>query len=374
MENHGHNEKHEHYILPYRMVFTIGGCLLLLTITTVAVAHIDLGRLNLVIALLIASIKASLVALFFMNLRYDTRENGMIFSTSFIFLMIFLGLTSTDLFFRGNVYVKGPLVPVAQAESHLVKPWISTSQLVSRGKTVFAQNCTPCHGNEGKGDGPAAAALNPHPRDFTSAAGWVNGRKPSQVFKTLKEGVPGSAMPSFASLPLDDRWAVDHYILSLGPTPPTDSPTDLMKVGIDPNKAGGGAEAQTPTLPIDFAMDRMTQPENSAEKNAHGFQPRVELARMGHVDSVGARLYRSRCVRCHAAKGQGGLKVRNLGVFPKAFVVTQAFMSHSDALRSEESFSRKVSSGLPGDLMPENGELSTDQMRALYEYVKGLVR
>jgi len=41
----------------------------------------------------------------------------MIFGTSFLFLAIFIVLTSTDLFFRGDVYVKGPLVAAAQAQS-----------------------------------------------------------------------------------------------------------------------------------------------------------------------------------------------------------------------------------------------------------------
>ena len=54
----------------------------------------------------LATIKGLMVALIFMNLRFDRRENGLIFSTSFLFLAIFIVLTGTDLFFRGDVYLK----------------------------------------------------------------------------------------------------------------------------------------------------------------------------------------------------------------------------------------------------------------------------
>jgi len=107
-------QKQHHHILPTKVALGIGGALLGLTAITVGVAHIDLGKFNFFIAMLVATVKAFLVAMFFMGLKYDRRENGVIFVTSLLFLAIFIVLTSTDLFFRGDVYVKGPLfVPLA---------------------------------------------------------------------------------------------------------------------------------------------------------------------------------------------------------------------------------------------------------------------
>jgi caa(3)-type oxidase subunit IV len=263
MENHGNthsqhdNASHHHHILPFKMIAIIGACLMCLTVLTVAVAHIDLGRLNFFVAMAIATCKGLLVALFFMNLRYDRAENSVIFGTSFVFLAIFIVLTSVDLFFRGDVYVKpGDLeAHAASVKSKLKDPWVATPELIAHGHELFSVNCVACHGAEGKGNGPAAASLNPHPRNFTSDAGWVNGRSVSMVFKTLRDGVPGSAMASYSTLPVDDRWALVHYVLSLGPTKvPTPTPAELAKAGIS---TSAEPEKEAPTIPVDFAIERM---------------------------------------------------------------------------------------------------------------------
>src|SRR6185437_2249544 len=200
-KNADHGHSHKHHIITDKTALTIGATLFVFTGLTVLAAHFDLGAANFLVAMLIATAKALLVALFFMNLLYDRRENAVIFCTAFIFLVIFMTLTSTDLFFRGDVYVHGP-IEIAQAQSKIKDPWVSTPQLIAHGKELFQQNCVMCHGPQGQGNGPAAAALNPHPRNFTSTTEkWVNGRKSTMVFKTLKEGIPGSAMASFATLP-----------------------------------------------------------------------------------------------------------------------------------------------------------------------------
>jgi cytochrome c oxidase subunit 4 len=60
------------HVLPLKTYKTVLGALLILTIITVAVSRVDFGTMNLVVAMVVASIKAVLVALFFMHLKYES--------------------------------------------------------------------------------------------------------------------------------------------------------------------------------------------------------------------------------------------------------------------------------------------------------------
>lgn len=72
------------------------GALVALTVVTVLAAGVNFGAGNVVIALGIASIKASLVALFFMHLRHDKPMSAIIFVTGLVMLAIFLGICVID--------------------------------------------------------------------------------------------------------------------------------------------------------------------------------------------------------------------------------------------------------------------------------------
>ncbi len=91
---------HEHIVSPrvYIAVFVI---LLALTATTTAVAFVDLGRLNAVIMLTIAVTKATLVILYFMHVRYGSRLTWLVVSSGFVWLMILIAFTLSDVFTRG---------------------------------------------------------------------------------------------------------------------------------------------------------------------------------------------------------------------------------------------------------------------------------
>jgi cytochrome c oxidase subunit IV len=70
--------------------------LLLLTWLTVGVTYVDLGRLNLWIAMGIATLKGFLVALYFMHLRWDRPFHGVVFLSALVFVMIFVGFVLVD--------------------------------------------------------------------------------------------------------------------------------------------------------------------------------------------------------------------------------------------------------------------------------------
>jgi cytochrome c oxidase subunit 4 len=63
----------EHHVIPKKVYYTIFGILMLCTYLTVQIAFFDLGELNTVAALGIAALKATLVVLFFMHVKYSTR-------------------------------------------------------------------------------------------------------------------------------------------------------------------------------------------------------------------------------------------------------------------------------------------------------------
>ena len=93
---HGHDHDQVGHLVPYRVLVATGLGLLFLTWITVAVAGIDLGELNIYVALAIAVLKATLVGLFFMHLRWDRQFNAIVFVGAVAFVGLFLALAMTD--------------------------------------------------------------------------------------------------------------------------------------------------------------------------------------------------------------------------------------------------------------------------------------
>jgi cytochrome c oxidase subunit 4 len=84
------------HVMPVPVLLGVFVTLISLTVLTVAVTWHDFGSWNLLIALAIATIKASLVALYFMHLRYDHPFNGLVFVVALVFLALFMSLTLLD--------------------------------------------------------------------------------------------------------------------------------------------------------------------------------------------------------------------------------------------------------------------------------------
>ena len=101
----------EHHIISLQTYILVFTSLLFLTFITVVASWIDLGSMNIVLALLIALIKSSLVLLFFMHLYYDNKLYAAFLIGSFIFLGLFISLTMIDTNRRQDIYeIEGKLV------------------------------------------------------------------------------------------------------------------------------------------------------------------------------------------------------------------------------------------------------------------------
>ena len=76
---------------------------------------------------------------------------------------------------------------------------------LARGRELYAARCASCHGDVGRGDGPAAAGLVPPPADLTAPA--LRGSSPLEFYRKINVGVSGTEMKDWESiLPLEDRW------------------------------------------------------------------------------------------------------------------------------------------------------------------------
>lgn len=81
--------------------FTIFAALMVLTGITIATSFVNLGPLNFPVAISIAIVKAMLVVLFFMHLKYSSGLTKLIVGTGFFFLLVMFTLTLTDVLSRG---------------------------------------------------------------------------------------------------------------------------------------------------------------------------------------------------------------------------------------------------------------------------------
>src|SRR5262245_36624232 len=98
-----------------------------------------------------------------------------------------------------------------------IVPYPKQVPSLASGKAIYLENCSQCHGETGKGDGPSRATMNPKnpvPANFTDAE-FMAGLSPFKAFNAVSFGVENTAMASFAALSEEQRWQVAFYVLSL---------------------------------------------------------------------------------------------------------------------------------------------------------------
>ena len=132
---------------------------------------------------------------------------GLTFLMSFIFIFTIANLKSIAQTPKAKAWV-------APANSNQLKnPLAGNTSVLKDAKKNYEMYCTPCHGTGGKGDGAAAATLNPKPADHTSAV--VQSQTDGALFWKLSEG--RGNMAAYKQILTDEkqRWALVNYIRTL---------------------------------------------------------------------------------------------------------------------------------------------------------------
>jgi cytochrome c oxidase subunit IV len=105
-------QAHTEHIVPPKTYLAIIVTLLILTALTVAAAYVNLGRFNIVVALAIATIKATFVVLFFMHAKYSPKRTQLVIMAGIFWLIILLFMTLSD--YASRVDYRGVHYPMTQ--------------------------------------------------------------------------------------------------------------------------------------------------------------------------------------------------------------------------------------------------------------------
>ncbi len=208
-------------------------------------------------------------------------------------------------------------------------------------RKLYEKRCAPCHGKNGEGDGPATGFLVPRPRDFTwgmyKFRSTISGFTPTDedLFRTIRQGLPGTGMPAWKELTDEEIKALVQYIKAFAPDEFEEGKAEPIQIG--------------------------TPPEASPELIERGKKLFQEV----------------KCFECHGQKGRGDT-MKELKdewshiVFPRNLTHTWEYRRGS----ALEDIFERVSTGIDGTPMPSFKDapfsLSDEDRWALAHYVRTL--
>ena len=130
------------------------------------------------------------------------------------------------------------------------------------------------------------------PRNFARAEGWKNGYQLTQIYKTLNEGIAGSAMATYDFIRAKDRMALAHYVQSLGAFP--HGSEDKEAIDTLKKQFASAGEVVPNRIPVSMAMEKL-QAEFTTP-------PPLVVPAGGHVGHAGTLLARVIVDRVRAAQ------------------------------------------------------------------------
>ncbi|MDA2913510.1 ethylbenzene dehydrogenase-related protein [Acidobacteriia bacterium AH_259_A11_L15] len=249
----------------------------------------------------------------------------------------------------------GMVVVAAVLLGSVVVWWIREGKrpAAPRGQVVYEENCAVCHGLMGDGKSEAAYLFQPKPRNFRAGKFRLVSSENLQptredLFQTITNGMPGTAMPSWVHLPESDRWALADYVLELNRQGWYDKAIELGDSPAEADEYAG--EMTDPGEPIPIPPEPPVTPAGLRQ---------------------GRRFYLTACANCHGKNGEGRED--------PTWRTAEGYPTWSRNLREGvikggrdgKQLYLTFATGLPGTPMPSQ-TLSPEQVWRVVQYVQSL--
>lgn len=239
---------------------------------------------------------------------------------------------------------------------------------------LYRRHCVHCHGISGDGHGPTAAILNPYPRDYRPGIfkfkGTYSAAEPTtdDLKRVVHDGVPGTAMPSFAILPPDEQDALVEYVKYLSIRGMTEKAlVDYVGENVNPeDKFDPANNAELRTLIVEQLLKPIVESWQGAKEQVMAPEDAAippdnrTPAQMAESVNKGRDLFfgpKANCVKCHGPTALGDGQQDDYDDWSKA---TLEFIKGADA-KAEEIKSLKKELG---DAKGEDVQKVKDQIVA----------
>ena len=292
---------------------------------------------------------------------------------------------------------------------------------------LYREHCAHCHGITGDGAGPTAAFLNPYPRDFRlgkfkfKSTPLRQAPTDEDLVNVLRNGIPGTAMPSFRALPADEIKSLIDYVKYLSVRGEYERSLIMEVGGLDdePLIDWSAAQADEDSEAAEEYGDRMFELfYESLYENvlSRWFDPDSKISSVptppsslnpddaGHADLVdaGRVLFykKGNCAQCHGETGSGDGQTENFDDWTNDWIKTpgvdpwdretyrdfrSAGVMPPRAVRPRnlrvgvyrggghaDDLYRRIANGIEGTPMPAGAVLTPDEVWALVAFVRAL--